>query len=826
MLNRILALSLGALAALPAFAATPADGGTSGVTPGVTLEQIMAAHDWIGNPPESGYWSYDSKSVMYRQKRDGSALYDLYQADVTGTLTRKVSDADLGNAPAPDGDWNRDHSQHVFVRDDNVFVRSVLTGRLRQLTRYKGKKDSPAFMADGSHVQWHEGNDIYVYDLDTGVTSEAADLRTSDDLDKVKPPQNYLQAEQPRLFDFLSTRAANKQARDAQKAAQQGADPSRAPAPYYLGKGIDIAATALSPNGRWLAVVTQAKDYQEGEPGLMPDYITDSGYVETSKEHTYVGLNPPPAQQVKLLDLMNHSSFDLDLAQLPGIKDDPLAALRKGAVDWDVQHGMSRSAAEDSVKAPAMREVSVNNLAFSDDGNGLAVQFISNDFKDRWLASVDFAKKALVTQERLTNKAWINWTFNDFGWMHDGHQLWYLSEADGWSHLYIKDLGAKSARLLSKGDFEIAPNPVLTRDDKYFFVSANKTAPGTWEIYRIDAGDGEMQAITDLGGINGAQPSMHDNESFALAPDESKLMVYHSMSNLPPEIYVVDANPDPKAAVRVTNTVSGAFTSVDWVQPQIVQVPSTHGAAHGIYARLYLPKGYSPSKSYPAIFFIHGAGYLQDAHSGWSYYYHEFMFDTFLTQHGYLVMDMDYRGSAGYGRDWRTAIYRQMGHPEVEDITDGAHWLEKNYHADPKRLGVWGGSYGGFMTYMMMFRQPDLFQAGAALRPVGDWADYNDGYTAAILNRPDVDPQAYFDSSPINYAGQLKNHLLIMQGMEDDNVFFIDTVHMTQKLIELRNPNFDVMFYPTEHHDFHDAASWLDEYRRVWRQFDTYVNPQ
>ncbi|HEY1990930.1 MAG TPA: prolyl oligopeptidase family serine peptidase, partial [Gammaproteobacteria bacterium] len=556
-----------------------------------------------------------------------------------------------------------------------------------------------------------------------------------------------------------------------------------------------------------------------------PMYITDSGYVETSKEHTYVGHNPPPAQQVKVLDLMNHSSFDLDLTQLPAIKDDPLAALRKSAVEWDVQHGIAKGTAEESVKAPAVREVSVNDLEFSDDGNGMAVQFIANDFKDRWLATVDFAKKALVTQERLHNDAWINWTFNDFGWMHDNHSLWYLSEADGWSHLYVKDTASKTAKRLTEGSFEIDPGVFLTHDDRYFFVSANKTAPGTWEIYRVDAANGDMQAVTSLGGINGVQPALHANESFALSPDESKLMVYHSMSNMPPEIYAVDASPNGKA-IRLTYTVSSAFAGIDWVQPQIVQVPSTHGAAHGIYARLYLPKTYVPSKSYPAIVFIHGAGYLQDAHSGWSYYYHEFMFDTFLTQHGYIVMDMDYRGSAGYGRDWRTAIYRHMGHPEVEDITDGAHWLEQNYGADPKRLGVWGGSYGGFMTYMMMFRAPDLFQAGAALRPVGDWADYNDGYTAAILNRPNVDPQAYFDSSPINYAGQLKNHLLIMQGMEDDNVFFIDTVHMTQKLIELRNPNFDVMFYPTEHHDFRDAASWLDEYRRIWRQFDTYVSPQ
>ena len=825
MWHRILAFLAGALTALPVLAA-PAVPAASGVTPGVTLEQIMAARDWIGNPPEGGYWSYDSKSVLYKQKRDASPLYDLYQVDVAGATTHKLGDADLANAPAPDGDYNHDHSMQVFVRDDNLFVRSVLTGHLRQLTHYKGHKDSPAFMADGSRVQWHEDKEIYLYDLDSGMTSLAADVHTGDDPAKPASPQNYLQAEQTRLFDALATRQTNKQAQLEQQAARQGADPTRVAAAFYLGKGIDIAATALSPNGRWLVVVTQAKGFEEGEPGIMPNYITTSGYVETSKEHTYVGLNPPPAQQVKVLDLQTHSSFDLDLSQLPGIKDDPagLAALRKTAVDWDVKHGIARGAAEDSVKAPAVREVSVNNVAFNDDGSGLAVQFLSNDFKDRWLASVDFAKKALVTQERLTNPAWINWTFNDMGWMHDGHSLWYLSEADGYSHIHIKDLNAKSARQLTKGEFEINPNVFLTRDDAYFYVSANKPAPGIWEIYRVDAKSGAMEAVTSLGGLNGSQPAMHEGESFLLSPDESKLLVYHSATDRPPEIYVVDAQPNGKAT-RVTNTVSSAFTSVDWVQPQIVQVPSTH-QPHPVFARLYLPKDYSPSKIYPAVFFIHGAGYLQDAHSGWSYYYHEFMFQTFLTQHGYIVMDMDYRGSAGYGRDWRTTIYRQMGHPEVEDITDGAHWLEQNYHADPKRLGVWGGSYGGFMTYMMMFRQPDLFQAGAALRPVGDWADYNDGYTGAILNRPDIDPQAYYDSSPINYAGQLKGHLLIMQGMEDDNVFFIDTVHMTQKLIELRNPNFDVMFYPVEHHDFHEPSSWLDEYRRIWRQFNTYVDPQ
>ncbi len=817
MLHRFLAFLAGALLALPVFAATD--------TP-VSLEQIMANADWLGNQPEQGYWGYDSKTVYYSQKRDGSALRDLYAVDAAGGAARKLADSELPNASAPDGAYNLARTFHVFVRDDNLFVRNMLTGSLRQLTRYNGRKSDASFMADGSHVQWHEGNDIYLYDLNNGMTSLAADVRLTDDPAKAEGPQNYLQAEQPRLFDFLATAKANKDAQTAQKAAERSADPGQVTAPWYLGSKLSISQSSLSPDGRWLVLVTQAKSYDEGEPGIMPNYVTDSGYVETSKEHTYVGLNPPAAQQVKLLDLQNHTSFDLDMAQLPGIKTDPLAELRKSAVEWDVQHGMDRKTAEDSVKAPSVREVSVFGTAWSDDGRGLALQIVANDNKDRWLATVDFARKALVTQDRYHDDAWIGFSFFDFDWMHDNHSLWFLSEAGGYSQLYVKDLNAAKARQLTNGKFEVASGVQLSHDGKYFYVSANKPAPGTWEIYRVDAANGEMQAVTSLGGINGNQPAMHHNEGYVLSPDDSKLLVYHSMSNHPPEIYVVDAEPNG-AARQITHTVSAAFTGVDWTVPQIVQVPSTTpGINQPIYARLYLPKDYSPSKSYPAIVFIHGAGYLQDAHSGWSYYFHEFMFDTFLNQHGYIVMDMDYRASAGYGRDWRTAIYRHMGHPEVEDITDGVHWLEQNYHADAKRLGVWGGSYGGFMTYMMMFRAPDIFAAGAALRPVGDWADYNDGYTSAILNRPDVDPQAYYDSSPINYAGALKHPLLIMQGMKDDNVFFIDTVHMTQKLIELRNPNFSVMFYPTEHHDFHDAASWLDEYRRIWHQFDTYVNPQ
>jgi dipeptidyl aminopeptidase/acylaminoacyl peptidase len=188
-------------------------------------------------------------------------------------------------------------------------------------------------------------------------------------------------------------------------------------------------------------------------------------------------------------------------------------------------------------------------------------------------------------------------------------------------------------------------------------------------------------------------------------------------------------------------------------------------------------------------------------------------------EHGYMVLDMDYRGSAGYGRDWRTAIYRHMGGKDLEDNVDGAKWLVTQ-GADPKRIGIYGGSYGGFITLMAMFTTPDVFAAGAALRPVTDWAHYNDGYTSDILNLPQKDAEAYKRSSPIYFAEGLKGALLICHGMVDTNVFFQDTVRLVERLIELRKENWSVAMYPVEDHGFVRAASWADEYKRIFKLFE------
>jgi len=221
-----------------------------------------------------------------------------------------------------------------------------------------------------------------------------------------------------------------------------------------------------------------------------------------------------------------------------------------------------------------------------------------------------------------------------------------------------------------------------------------------------------------------------------------------------------------------------------------------------------------------AVIFVHGAGYLHNVHKYWSSYSREYMFNQLLASRGYVVLDLDYRGSAGYGRDWRTAIYRWMGGRDLQDQVDGSRYLQQTFGIDAERIGIYGGSYGGFMTLMALFTAPKSFGAGAALRSVTDWAHYNHGYTGRILNFPEKDTLAYRRSSPIFFAQGLEDPLLMAHGMVDVNVHFEDIVRLTQRLIELGKTNWELAPYPVEDHGFVRPDSWTDEYTRIFDLFE------
>jgi dipeptidyl aminopeptidase/acylaminoacyl peptidase len=823
-MHRILAAVLAGLLVSTAGVAAPQDAEPSAgavAAPKISLEQIRADPDWIGPPVEDPYWSIDGRSIYFELKRKGSPLHDLYRVDANGGTPVKLSDTELASADGP-AVFDRAGDRAAFLRHGDVFVRDVATGATRQITRGNAGKSSLQFSDDGRLLSWRQGDEWFVWNAATGLVAQAAALETKDDPADAEPDQ--MERLQLHLFSTLRADKAAKQAlreRDDQLDAE---NPARAPAPFYLGDKVKVMTTSLSPDARWMVVVTEPKSYRRGERPVVVHYVDESGYPETEKARTYVGRNSPAPDSLLLLDLRAHKQYELSLDGLPGIHDDPLHELRVQRIAQLKKQGHDDEAA--ALAAPKTRPVSVNfipiasgfgpAIVWNDDASNVAIELVANDHKDRWIATVDFRDHKLVTQNRLTDPAWINWSFNELGWLPDNRTLWFESEASGWAQLYVKPLDGR-ARALTGTHYEVS-SPVVSPDGKWFYVLANKQAPYAYDIYRLPTTGGDLERVTHFEGVSCAEC----NRLFELSPDGSRLAVLHSSAYVPPQLAVVDA--DGSGAQELTDTRTPEYKAISsaWVQPQFVKVPSSHGG-FGIWAKYYQPVDYDTSHRHPAVLFVHGAGYLQDVTKGWSYYFREQMFNNLLAQEGYVVLDMDYRASAGYGRDWRDAIYRKMGHPELEDLLDGKAWMVKNHHVDPDRVGIYGGSYGGFMTEMALLRAPGEFAAGAALRPPSDWTSYNDGYTSDILNTPQLDPEAYRISSPIEYAKNLEDPLLISHGLIDNNVMPADSIRLYQRFIELHKKDFWITLYPTERHAFEHADAWYDEYRRIHDLFTRYV---
>jgi dipeptidyl aminopeptidase/acylaminoacyl peptidase len=808
------------LATLAAFAVLPVAAATLPAASSLDLETIMANPDWIGQAVESPYWSVDGRSLYYSLKRDGSPVRDLYRLDPASGQGMKLDPVAMAQADGP-AVFDRPHRHAAFILHGDVFLVDLANGRRVQVTRTPQAESSPQFSGDGRALQFRDGHDWYSYDLASAVTAPAALLKFADDPQAKQP--DALGEQQLELFKTLRQIKADKQAlRDASKALD-AADPGRAPRPFWLGDKIQPVDTELSPDGRWMLVVTRAKDADRGKAPEVTHYVTGSGYAEQQETRVYVGRTDPAPQSLLLLDLVSHTSYPLKTDALPGIKDDPLKELRAKAIAALQKAGTPDRAK--ALKAPDERAVRIvgsaddgggggGSIVWSDDGRNVAVQLRAIDNKDRWIASVDFSRRTLVSQQRLTDPAWINRNFNDFGWLRDSRTLWYLSEQTGYSQLYRKPLDGK-ATALTTGQFEVS-HPQLSEDGRWFYLRSNRVAPYSYDVYRVPSGGGALSRVTNYQGM----------DEFKLSPDGSQLAVLHSSSYVLPQLAVQpSAGGTPR---ELTNTMKPAFTARDWLAPKIVEVKSSHDAG-SIYAKYYGPVNEDavslPVVSKPAVIFVHGAGYLQDVTLSWSPYFREQLFHNLLVQQGYVVLDMDYRASEGYGRDWRTAIYRQMGHPELQDLLDGKAWLVQNHGVDPKRVGIYGGSYGGFMTEMALLRAPGEFAAGAALRPVSDWTLYNHEYTANILNDPQLDPDAYTASSPIGYADKLQDPLLIQHGLIDDNVLAEDSIRLYQRFIELHKKNFWISLYPLERHGFVHADSWYDEYRRIDELFDTWLKP-
>ena len=782
---------------------------------------------WIGQNPQSARWSEDGKSIWYRRSLPDLAGSEWVQLDLSGQELERIS-PELARQRFPRVESSPDGSLNLLERAGDLYLQDRSSGRERRLTRTEVREGSGRFLVGSQRIVYRRGSTLVVRHLENGLEEQPAVVlleKAPDVEEEHEDEQAFLSEQQERLFEHV--RETKKRAEREEEREQAAEELARASAPprFYLGAEYEDMDSYLAPDGRRLLVRLELEGGQPGMRDTMPRYVTASGLVETESVRTKVGSGSRKGHALVLLDLEQREQHLLPLDSLTDIADDPLAELRKTAQAFrDSLLGKTNSApqgneatealggepqadppAETEKKAdePEPRVVWIHGLQWNDAGTHALARARSTDNKDDWLLVVDAARKELIEVEHLHDEAWVNGRLRDFGWLSGARSAWFVSEASGWAQLYRYDVDGAATTAMTHGEWEVS-DVRSSEDGRWLYFVGNPDHPGVHELYRVPAAGGEVEALTTLGGRNEAW----------LSPDESQWLILHSAVLDPPELYLQDNRPGAEAR-PITDATSAEFRALPWVEPEVLEVPSRHGRP--IWSRVYRPSAAADPGlgRRPAVVFVHGAGYLQNAHLGWSGYFREFMFHSLLAHRGYVVLDMDYRASAGYGRDWRTAIYRQMGTPELEDLEDGVQWLVAEHGVDPDRVGVYGGSYGGFLTLMALFQKPQLFACGAALRPVTDWAHYNHGYTSNILNTPEVDPEAYWRSSPIEHAAGLERPLLMCHGMLDDNVFFQDTVRLAQRLIELKKEDWEVALFPVEAHGFREPASWLNEYRRI-----------
>jgi len=771
----------------------------------LSVQQIMQDPEtWIGDWPDNVRWHENGRVVYFDWNPEGQFPSDsLYTYDVqTGGDAQKVSPEERRSAPPTFDGWH--HGEHVYDADrerkvytsgGDLYLYNRPADRVTRLTQTPRIERAPRFTPDGSAIIYRRSDELFALDLASGMTRQVTDLRAGTDASAdTTDREAFLYEQQTTLFESIREDAEENEKAEAAEERERQA--TGAPPTFYYGDG-SLRQLQLDPAGRFVTFHVQ-EDSPNADPTLVADYVTETGFAEALDARPKVGTEPSDVA-VYVQDLERDTTYAIDLHQLPGAYDVP--AYRKA-------RGVELDSSE------AKRALYAYGPYWNADGSDAVLVVRADDNKDRWIARLDPASGDLTVIDRQHDEAWIGGPgvgsyggAGTIGWMPGGERIYFQSEATGYSHLYTANPASGEITALTAGEFEVF-DPYLSRDGSTWTFHSTERSAHERHVYQMPADGGERTRLTRTAGQFFAAPSPGD-----------QLAMTYEYTNRPPEVYV-QPREETAPATRVTQSTTDAWNAYEWRDPEIITFEASDGVA--VPADLYVPE--SPNGA--AVMFVHGAGYTQNVMKGWPYYFREYMFHNMLVDLGYTVINIDYRGSAGYGRDWRTAIYRHMGGRDLGDYVDGSAYLAEEHGIDPERTFIYGGSYGGFLTLMGLFTAPESFGGGAALRSVTDWAHYNDGYTSNILNTPATDSLAYARSSPIYFAEGLEDPLLMPHGLIDTNVQPQDIFRLSQRLIELGKEDWELAIYPVEGHGFEEPSSWTDEYRRIFELIEESVGPE
>jgi dipeptidyl-peptidase-4 len=422
----------------------------------------------------------------------------------------------------------------------------------------------------------------------------------------------------------------------------------------------------------------------------------------------------------------------------------------------------------------------ISRINWSPDSKTIAIQRLTR-VQDRLdLLFADTANGELRDVLHETDRSWVN-IHDDLAFLDSGRNFLWSSESTGYRHLYVYSSSGKLIRALTSGNWPVGPLAAVDEANQFVYFVAARDHPAEEQLYRVSMDGDAIERLTRESG----------SHQIAMEPHGRNYLDTWSSLTTPPET-TVHSGAGQQLSILLPREPN--IESKFEILPEEI-IPCSLRDGTTLYARLIRPTHFDPNRKYPVIIFVYGGPQAQAVHNDWS----GLSWEQVLAHKGFVIWQLDNRGSAGRGHQFEAPIYHELGKVELADQRAGIQKLISMGFVDKDRIGIYGWSYGGYMTLYSLLRAPDIFKVGVAGAPVTDWHNYDTIYTERYMGLPDANPEGYRRSSNVLAANQLQGKLLIVCNFEDDNVLFQNTMQMMTALHKA-NKEFDFMLYPQKAH--------------------------
>ena len=582
------------------------------------------------------------------------------------------------------------------------------------------------------------------------------------------------------------------------------------------GKGADIDDAKISPDSHWVSFVRNHDLWVASVAGGEPRQLTNGGSEdlhdgeldwvypeELDLETAYWWA--PDSSKIAFLQLDEHAVQKYPLVnELPDVASvteeqfpaagSPNPVARVGVVE--TQGGDVRWM--DTGSDPS---VLLARVAWLPDSRRMAIERLNrvqNHLELLFAEASDGKCQTVLTEQ---DKYWINLN-DDLHFFSDGRHFLWASERSGFRHLYLYDISGKQIAQLTHGDWEIEDGVMADEQAQTVYFTSTKNSPIERQLYSVALTGAEPVELTHD----------HGTHEVSMAPDGKHFLDTYSNAIKPPQQRLYNAGGGLVATLEENKVPE---LEKYHLQPiEFFTVPGADGTP--LDAAMIKPPGFAPARRYPVIVHLYGGPHGQEVRDEWQG--SDLLWHQLMAEKGFVIFVLDNRGTAARGHNFETPIYHHFGKVELADQLAGVKWLSNQPYIDRARIGIWGWSFGGYMTCVAMLRGGGVFKAGFAGAPVTDWQRYDTIYTERYMGTPQENPDGYRDSSPVNFAAGLEGKLLIAHATGDDNVHFSNSLALSEKLVEAQKYA-EFLIYADRGHGISDRAARLHIFNRAMQFF-------